>query len=118
MKREVPCKSLHLAALAAEPGLVDDLPPETIPSILCEISSLQTRLAARLASEATKGPGAPAEGEDRLLDAAEAAERLGTSKDFLYRDSKKHPFTVRLSPGRLRFSSRGIEKYLLEQGNS
>jgi predicted DNA-binding transcriptional regulator AlpA len=54
----------------------------------------------------------PAEGEDRLLKAEEAATRLGTTRDYLYRNAGKLPFTVRLGPGQLRFSERGIQKFI------
>ena len=48
---------------------------------------------------------------DKLLTIEEAAEALRTSKDWLYRNWKKLPFTVRHSPRQLRFSSKGIERY-------
>jgi predicted DNA-binding transcriptional regulator AlpA len=51
-------------------------------------------------------------GEDRLLDAEEAANRLSVSEDWLYRNAKKLPFTRKLGPKMLRFSSDGIQKYL------
>lgn len=49
--------------------------------------------------------------EDRLLDVVEAAQRLGTSQDYLYRQAKKLPFTVRIG-SRLRFSAHGIERFI------
>ena len=55
------------------------------------------------------------ETEDRLLNIEEAAERLKTSKDWLYRHWRKLPFTVQLSPKQLRFSAKGIERYLEEK---
>jgi predicted DNA-binding transcriptional regulator AlpA len=51
-------------------------------------------------------------GEDRLLDAEEAANRLSVSEDWLYRNAKKLPFIRKLGPKMLRFSSDGIQKYL------
>ena len=51
-------------------------------------------------------------GQDRLLDAEEAANRLSVSEDWLYRNAKKLPFTRKLGPKMLRFSSDGIQKYL------
>jgi predicted DNA-binding transcriptional regulator AlpA len=50
--------------------------------------------------------------EDRLLDAEEAATLLSVSEDWLYRYAKKLPFTRKLGPKMLRFSSLGIQKYL------
>ena len=52
--------------------------------------------------------------EDRLVDIAEAAEILHTSIDYLYRHHHTLPFTVRLSPRQLRFSVKGILKYIEE----
>lgn len=49
---------------------------------------------------------------DRLLDAPEAAKLLTVSEDWLYRHAKKLPFTRKLGPKMLRFSSIGIQKYL------
>lgn len=51
-------------------------------------------------------------GQDRLLDAAEAAKLLCVSEDWLYRTAKKLPFTRKLGPKMLRFSALGIQKYL------
>ena len=52
--------------------------------------------------------------EDRLLTIEEAAERLKTSKDWLYRAWRKLPFAVKLSRKQLRFSERGLQKFLEE----
>ena len=53
--------------------------------------------------------------EDHLLDIAEAAQVLNTSKDWLYRNWKKLPFVVQLSPRQIRFSSKGIARYVEEK---
>jgi predicted DNA-binding transcriptional regulator AlpA len=50
--------------------------------------------------------------QDCLLDAEEAAKLLTISEDWLYRHAKKLPFTRKLGPKILRFSSLGIQKYL------
>jgi predicted DNA-binding transcriptional regulator AlpA len=50
--------------------------------------------------------------DDSLLDAEGAAKVLGVSEEWLYRNSKKLPFTRKLGPKMLRFSSEGIQKYL------
>jgi excisionase family DNA binding protein len=50
-------------------------------------------------------------GDDTLLTVDQAAVRLGVSTDWLFRRSRTLPFVVRL--GRhLRFSNRGIDRYL------
>lgn len=86
-------------------GLMDDaanLPAEQIPAMLARLAALQGALAARLLMNGN-GTGHQSAHEDRLLDVAQAAERLSMSKNFLYRNSKTLPFAVR--KGRmLRFS--------------
>ena len=52
------------------------------------------------------------EAEERLLTAEEAAQLLGVSPDWLYRNAKKLPFTRKLGPKMLRFSYQGILKWL------
>ena len=54
----------------------------------------------------------PKELEDRLLDAKEAAKVLSMSEDWLYRNAKKLPFTRKLGPKVLRFSQKGIDKWI------
>ena len=49
---------------------------------------------------------------DRLLDAKEAAKVLSMSEDWLYRNAKKLPFTRKLGPKVLRFSQKGIDKWI------
>lgn len=51
---------------------------------------------------------------DRLLKVEEAAERLQTSPDWLYRMWKHLPFAVKLSRKQLRFSEEGLQKFLQE----
>ena len=50
--------------------------------------------------------------EERLLDAEEASKLLSVSEDWLYRRASRLPFTRKLGPKMLRFSSQGIQKYI------
>jgi len=76
--------------------------------MLSQLSALQGAMAARLIAV---DRDEVASAEETLLTVDKAAERLGVSKDWLFRRSRTLPFVVRL--GRhLRFSSRGIERYL------
>ena len=50
--------------------------------------------------------------QDRLFDADKAAEILSVSVDWLYRNAKRLPFTRKLGPKMLRFSSVGLQKYI------
>jgi predicted DNA-binding transcriptional regulator AlpA len=99
--------TLRLAQVFQE---VHDLGPTEIPALLSQVAALQGALAARLLS--IQGPHKSSPSQDRLLTVEEAALRLGTSEDWLYRHAPKLPFTVRLAPRQLRFSSQGIAKYL------
>lgn len=58
------------------------------------------------------GPPAPAAPADRLLTAREAAARLGVSTRYLYAHRRDYPFTKRLPSGPLRFSDRGLTRFL------
>ena len=109
-----------LDELAADPSLVDTLP---LP-VLVERSrraerlavDLRTCLLGRAAPQRLEQPPAdPMAGGDRLLTVADAASKLGVSRDWLYRQGPKLPFTVRLGPRRLRFSLRGIERYIRQR---
>jgi predicted DNA-binding transcriptional regulator AlpA len=50
--------------------------------------------------------------EEKYLTAEDAATLLSVTPDWLYRNSKKLPFSRRLGPKALRFSFTGIQKYL------
>lgn len=50
--------------------------------------------------------------EDRLIDVDEAAKLLAVSKEFLYHNAQKLPFTRKLGRGLLRFSANGIQKFI------
>lgn len=99
-----------LDELADNPGKAAALPPEVARALTLRCAAVLAALAS--ASAASNGQGAAeAQTEDRLLDVKEAAERLGTSRDYLYRHAKRLPFTVRLG-SRVRFSSAGIARYI------
>ena len=74
-----------------------------------ELVRLDSLLLARLLQH-SNGSGGPEAG-DRLLSTQEAAAKLGTSTDYLYRHSSKLPFTVRLGR-KVLFSEAGIERYI------
>jgi hypothetical protein len=54
---------------------------------------------------------------DRLLSVAEASSRLSMSTDYLYKHGRELPFFVAPPNGAraIRFSARGIARYLAEQ---
>jgi predicted DNA-binding transcriptional regulator AlpA len=91
---------------------IDALEPEELPALLAQVAALLGTLSAQLLTIPRPVRREPQSAEDQLLTVTEAAQRLHTSPDWLYRHASKLPFTVRLTPKQLRFSSQEIERYL------
>lgn len=106
MRQDAPLPTL--ADLAATPALAAEVELESIPELLGEMERLRAMLWARLALRINR----PAPTEDRLLNSADAVSRLGISKDWVYRNASRLPFTVRVSDGLLRFSAKGIDRFI------
>lgn len=81
-----------------------------IPTLLGEALLNAIRQAVREEIQALKGELNGQ--EERLLDAEGAAALLGVSRDWIYRNASRLPFTRKLGPKMLRFSYQGIQKYL------
>jgi predicted DNA-binding transcriptional regulator AlpA len=81
-----------------------------MPVVAAEAAALQGTMAARLLDLNSHEKG----DEDRLLDVNEAAKKLGCKPQWLYHHSKSLPFIVRLGR-KLRFSEKGIDKFIKEQ---
>ena len=108
--------TLHAAPtldeLASDPSKAQGLPAELAAALqtkcLLVLNALWTRqLAAR-------PEPAAAQSADALLDVQDAAQRLKTSTDWLYRHARRLPFTVR-NGRQLRFSAAGIARYIRER---
>jgi len=83
-----------------------------IPALLCQISALQTTLAARLMVPAASArPNEPTD-DDRLLTAEEAAKILGVTVRWIYRHQRL-PFIRKLSRKALRVSEGGLRRWLV-----
>src|SRR6266436_6593307 len=67
-----------------------ELPAGELPSFIGELEAVKATAWARISAP----PSAPAE-HDELLDVEAAAERLGVSRDYLYRHSQEYAFTRR-----------------------
>jgi hypothetical protein len=85
------------------------LPPEELPELIGQLEVVKAMAWARLIS-----PAASSQPHDGLLSVEVAAERLGVSKDYLYRHSEDYSFTRRQGR-KLLFSALGIEKHIREQ---
>ena len=69
----------------------------------------------QLGEEATAEPAPPSRNgapPDELLTAAATAPRVGMSRRWVYLHADELPFTRRLPGGALRFSSKGIDRWL------
>ncbi len=98
---------MTLADLLKDPQ--QDIPADEIPALLGEVE--QIRAALRLRLDLLNGRNDPVQG-DRLLTAQQAAEKLGTTDDYLYRNAETLPFTVHGCPWGRRFSEQEIERYI------
>lgn len=102
-----------LADLLNDPAAVSDLPLEAVPGLRAELAKLDSLLLMRLSFPQSNGQPCSQEG-DRLLTAKEAGGKLCRSEDGMYRHANEFPFTVR--DGRqVRFSQKGIEKYIRQR---
>jgi len=110
--RVVEGKNLGLVQIFADPSVIQTLPAEAVASARGELACLDSLLLAHLMNaKGRRAEGAP---PDRRLSVEEAAAKLGTSKDWLYRHADTLPFTVRIGRG-LGFSEVGIDRYLRQR---
>jgi len=105
-----------LAALLEHPEKTAGLDPSAVPELLAEVEAIRARLWSRLHRPSGSTPSTngspPPPLPDQLLTADEAGAILAVDKRWLYDHANDLPFTRRLSPGKLRFSERGLERWL------
>lgn len=102
-----------LAELAADPSRLDDLPEEELADVVAELERLKAKAWTRLHQPpAGNGDGTSEPSEDRMLDVEEAAELLSVKPRWLYDRSDDLPFAKKLAPRTLRFSERGLYRWL------
>ena len=82
------------------------LPRERLPELLGELEIVRATAVMRLSA-----PSAQPDHPDELLPVEQAAERLGVSKDYLYRHAKQFAFARRMGR-KLVFSSVGIDDFI------
>jgi excisionase family DNA binding protein len=90
--------------------LARHLPPESLPEFLGALRECEVVALARLTTPAPQQT-AP----DILLSVEEAAERLGVSTTYLYRNHSRFTFTRRMGRS-LRFSAQGIDQHIRRSG--
>lgn len=106
----------QIAELAADPERLSTLPDDALPAVLAALERLRARIWSRLARPPEPdGNGASPPEEDRLLDAEAVADRLGVSPRYVYDHADDWPFARKLSPRKLRFSERGLYRWLEER---
>jgi excisionase family DNA binding protein len=106
-----------LARLLTDPQAVERLQPEELLPLVAELEQLKLVLLGRyLGGEGREAPApGPAEEEDILLTAEEVAQRLGVSKRWVYEHASGWPFSRRLGRRTVRFSARGLERWMQRQ---
>ncbi len=106
--------------LAPVDAAIRDGTPEELAQLLGGLVQREelARLRLRSGALATAGDGARAADQepDENLDAAEAARRLGISRDWLYKNRDRLPFAVKLGR-RVVFSARGLARWNRQQMN-
>lgn len=108
-----------LDEIARDPSRAANLPREALLSLLLRCSTVHGIISAQLAAMiAGNGQQQNTMAPDRLLEVKETAERLAVPPDWVYRHANELPFTVRLGPGQLRFSSNGIDRYIRQRQGS
>lgn len=95
----------YSAALAE---MANTTPAAELPTFIGALEAAKAAAWARL-TPAPNGNGSHPELEENLS-AAQAARRLGLSKDYLYRHAGQLPFTVKVGR-RVLFSARGLERW-------
>ncbi len=97
-----------LDALLADPAKAAGLPPEERQRLVAACAALTLALVA------VPSPNGDRPGDDAMLTAAETAKRTGMSRRWLYQKARAGdlPFARRVSAHGVRFSARGIARWL------
>jgi hypothetical protein len=106
-------RGLDLDSLRAEPGLIDELAPGDIPTLLTRCAVERDRVAAverlAVARLARLLPELTADTEG-LLTAREAARRLGMSVDYIRGHGERLGIAVPLDDGTWRYDPRAVRR--------
>lgn|SRR5262245_59649489 len=86
---------------------------EALAALIGGAERAKATALARLFSLSAAGAVSPTE-HDRLIDASEAARLLNRSVDYIYRNSRHYPFTVRGEGRAVRFSLAGLQRYIAQ----
>lgn len=103
-----------LTEVVADPDRLEKLPRERLPELLADVERLRAEVWSRLSCPPREN-GAESEDADRddqLLDVEAVAEVLDVDERYVYEHADDWPFTRRISPRKLRFSERGLYRWL------
>ena len=91
-------------------SLVEGTPAPELPQLIGDLEAARAAAWARLTAPAADKPRDEPGQEARNLDVAEAAKRLGISRDWLYRHASELPFALRIGR-RVVFDSLALERW-------
>lgn len=106
-----------LDRLVADASRLEDVPKEELPNLLADLERLRaevwTRIARPSPQNGVRSRDQTDQGTaDQLLDVEAVAERLDVTERYVYDHADEWPFTRRISPRKLRFSERGLHRWL------
>jgi predicted DNA-binding transcriptional regulator AlpA len=93
--------------------LATESPPEELPALIGRLEAAKATAWARLVSPAAPN-GSGRTDSDENLSAAATARRLGVSVEWVYRNARRLPFSVRIGR-RVLFSAAGLERWNRQQ---
>ncbi len=106
-----------MADLLADPAKGLDVPPREAAALLLVLAPVLKALELAAGKGRGTANGHEPEPSDRLLTPEQAGERLGFSVKQVYRRARRWPFTRHPSEGTLRFSERGLERWMAGKGH-
>jgi hypothetical protein len=109
-EHRAPASIAWLSTLVIDPARVGEVPSELVPVLVLRVAGILAALSSRNVT-IDRVAGEPV-GDDELLDVNETARRLAVSRDWVYRNGKVLPFAMRVGTRHLRFSSRGLDRWL------
>ena len=101
-----------LDELVADPCRAKKLSSLEAGQFLAKLAGVQTTLMGRIIAGNGNSSGVHQDDGDTLLTVKEAAEILGCSKDWIYRNAKKLGFAIKLAPRNIKYSNELIQKYI------
>ena len=97
-------------------GIVESTPAAELPQLIGELEAARAAAWARLTAPSAEPVSDVSRQEARNLDVAEAARRLGMSRDWLYRHAAELPFALRIGR-RVVFDSVALERWNRKHGD-